>query len=100
MRFFLVLALFVVVVRAAPARADDIRLQWPLRPGLPVVCRAFDPPDPDWRPGHPGVDLAGTPGQPVYAAGAGTVVFAGFTGAWLATTSNGDSACRPLGFVA
>ena len=77
MRFFLVLALFVVVVRAAPARADDIRLQWPLRPGLPVVCRAFDPPDPDWRPGHRGVDLAGTPGQPVYAAGAGTVVFAG-----------------------
>ena len=77
MRFFLVLALFVVVVRAAPARADDIRLQWPLRPGLPVVCRAFDPPDPDWRPGHRGVDLAGTPGQPVYAAGRGMVVFAG-----------------------
>ena len=52
-------------------------LQWPLRPGVPVVCRTFDPPERDWQPGHRGVDLVGAPGQPVYAAGAGTVVFAG-----------------------
>lgn len=75
MRFLV--ALLVAVACAAPARADGFRLQWPLRPGVPVVCRTFDPPKPDWRPGHRGVDLAGAPGQPVYAAGAGTVVFAG-----------------------
>ena len=59
------------------ADADDGRLWWPLRPGTPPVTRLFDAPSPDWRPGHRGVDLAGSPGQPVYAAAAGTVVFAG-----------------------
>jgi hypothetical protein len=39
--------------------------------------RAFDAPSPNWNRGHRGVDLAGVPGQPVDAAGAGTVVFAG-----------------------
>jgi murein DD-endopeptidase MepM/ murein hydrolase activator NlpD len=75
MRFLV--ALLVAVVCSAPARADRFRLQWPLRSGVPVVCRTFDPPERDWQPGHRGVDLAGAPGQPVYAAGAGTVVFAG-----------------------
>ena len=70
-------ALLAALAWAAPARADDIGLQWPLRPGFPVVCRPFDAPAPDWQPGHRGVDLIGAPGQPVYAAGAGTVVFAG-----------------------
>jgi murein DD-endopeptidase MepM/ murein hydrolase activator NlpD len=61
----------------APAiRADDGRLDWPLRP-RPAVLRTFDAPSPNWKPGHRGVDLAGVAGQPVYAAGAGTVVFAG-----------------------
>jgi murein DD-endopeptidase MepM/ murein hydrolase activator NlpD len=64
------------LVSAAPAVAAQDRLDWPLRPP-PAVARAFDAPTPDWKPGHRGVDLAGTPGQPVYAAGAGTVVFAG-----------------------
>ncbi|KLO30182.1 peptidase M23 [Mycolicibacter heraklionensis] len=64
---------------AAPARGDTIRLQWPLRP-RPVVVRQFDAPRPDWQRGHRGVDLAGAPGQPVYAAGAATVVFAGRSG--------------------
>jgi murein DD-endopeptidase MepM/ murein hydrolase activator NlpD len=41
------------------------------------VTRAFDAPSPNWNPGHRGVDLTGAPGQPVYAAGAGTVVYAG-----------------------
>ncbi len=75
-------ALIVAVVGAAlaagvvPARGDDARLDWPLRP-RPAVVRAFDAPSPDWRSGHRGVDLAGSPGQPVYAAGAGSVVYAG-----------------------
>ena len=49
---------------------------WPLA-GAPVVVGPFDPPAEPWLPGHRGVDLAGTLGQPVYAAGAGTVSFAG-----------------------
>lgn len=41
------------------------------------MTRGFDAPERNWQPGHRGVDLAGAPGQPVYAAGPGTVVFAG-----------------------
>ncbi|CAJ1506321.1 M23 family metallopeptidase [[Mycobacterium] holstebronense] len=64
---------------AAPAHGDTVRLDWPLRP-RPAVVRRFDAPRPDWQRGHRGVDLAGEPGQPVYAAGGGTVVFAGRSG--------------------
>ena len=66
----------VWVLCAAPVRADEGRLEWPLRP-RPVVVRQFDAPSPNWQRGHRGVDLATTSGQPVYAAAAGTVVFAG-----------------------
>jgi murein DD-endopeptidase MepM/ murein hydrolase activator NlpD len=65
-----------VVVWAAPAHAGGVRMSWPLRPP-PNVTRMFDAPSPDWNRGHRGVDLAGTPGQAVYAAGEATVVFAG-----------------------
>jgi murein DD-endopeptidase MepM/ murein hydrolase activator NlpD len=70
------LILCFTLVSAAPAVADDVRLDWPLRPP-PAVVRGFDAPSPDWHPGHRGVDLPGTPGQPVYAAGPATVLFAG-----------------------
>lgn len=70
------LLLCVAVVGAPRAIAEDARLDWPLRPP-PAVTRGFAAPSPDWLPGHRGVDLAGAPGQPVYAAGAATVVFAG-----------------------
>jgi murein DD-endopeptidase MepM/ murein hydrolase activator NlpD len=71
-------ALFTVLALAvAPnATADGGRLEWPLQP-RPAVVRQFDAPDPDWQHGHRGVDLAGVADQPVYAAAAGTVVFAG-----------------------
>jgi murein DD-endopeptidase MepM/ murein hydrolase activator NlpD len=49
---------------------------WPLAPA-PTVSRAFQPPSKPYGPGHRGVDLIGAPGQPVLAAGAGTVVYAG-----------------------
>lgn len=52
------------------------RFDWPLRP-RPTVEKRFDKPEHDWLPGHRGVDLAGAPDQPVLAAGAGIVVFAG-----------------------
>ena len=61
---------------AAQASAEGGRLDWPLHPD-PAVVAAFDAPSPNWQRGHRGVDLAATPGQLVYAAGSGTVVFAG-----------------------
>ncbi|AFC55215.1 M23 peptidase domain-containing protein [Mycobacterium paraintracellulare] len=73
---WMALTLGAALVSAVPAAADDDRLDWPLRPP-PAVTRAFDAPVQDWHPGHRGVDLAGAAGQPVYAAGAATVVFAG-----------------------
>jgi murein DD-endopeptidase MepM/ murein hydrolase activator NlpD len=39
--------------------------------------RPFEAPTDPYGPGHRGVDLGGTPGQPVHAAAAGAVVFAG-----------------------
>src|ERR1700704_5006640 len=72
----LAVLLTVGLVSATPATAEASRLDWPLRP-RPAVMRVFDAPSPNWNRGHRGVDLAGAPGQPVYAAAAGTVVFAG-----------------------
>jgi cell wall-associated NlpC family hydrolase len=48
---------------------------WPLQP-TPPVARPFDPPSEDWHAGHRGVDLRGSPGQPVLAPSAGRVAFA------------------------
>ncbi|TFV56480.1 M23 family metallopeptidase [Mycobacterium sp. PS03-16] len=75
MRVF-VACVVLAVAWAAPVRADDGRLDWPLRP-RPAVLRTFDAPALKWQPGHRGVDLAARPGQEVRAARAGTVVFAG-----------------------
>jgi murein DD-endopeptidase MepM/ murein hydrolase activator NlpD len=72
-RFVLILTALLL---AAPAHADGVRFEWPLRP-RPAVVRGFDAPSPDWNRGHRGVDLAGAAEQPVYTAGTGTVVFAG-----------------------
>jgi murein DD-endopeptidase MepM/ murein hydrolase activator NlpD len=70
------LILSLALLTAIPASADDMRLRWPLRPP-PAVARGFDAPSPNWNAGHRGVDLTGAPGQPVYAAGDATVVYAG-----------------------
>lgn len=75
MRIAAALAILVLVTTPS-AHADTGRLAWPLRP-RPAVLRTFDAPDPDWQHGHRGVDLSGAPGQGVYAAAPGTVVFAG-----------------------
>jgi murein DD-endopeptidase MepM/ murein hydrolase activator NlpD len=58
------------------AGAADPTGVWPLEP-VPAVLRGFDPPTSPWSAGHRGVDLAGTVGQQVHAALAGTVAFAG-----------------------
>lgn len=70
------LLLTIGMLCAAPVAADDGRLHWPIAP-RPAVLRTFYAPAPDWNRGHRGVDLSGSPGQLVYAAAGGTVVFAG-----------------------
>lgn len=80
MRVLIIAGLLVLPTAWVPmpeCPADWPRLQWPLSPAPATVTRYFDAPTPDWQRGHRGVDLAGVPGQPVYAAGPGTVVFAG-----------------------
>jgi murein DD-endopeptidase MepM/ murein hydrolase activator NlpD len=54
---------------------------WPLAvptgAARPTIVRGFEPPSQRWQAGHRGVDLLGTVGQEVRAAGAGTVSYAG-----------------------
>ncbi|MGH3759582.1 M23 family metallopeptidase [Actinophytocola sp.] len=59
-----------------PTPPAGVRFGWPLAPPHPVV-RPFDAPSTPYGPGHRGVDLGGTAGEAVLAAGAGVVVFAG-----------------------
>lgn len=51
------------------------RWVWPLDP-VPEIVHRFDPPDDPWGPGNRGVDLLGSPAQPVLAIAAGEVTFA------------------------
>jgi murein DD-endopeptidase MepM/ murein hydrolase activator NlpD len=77
----------VLVVQHSPA-AWGLSLIAPI-PG-PVV-RPFNAPTPDWLPGHRGVDLLGTPGEQVVAAGAGTISYAGMlAGRGVLVISHGD----------
>src|SRR4051794_14493798 len=66
----------LVVPSPASAAPPSVLWGWPLA-GEPVVTRGFDPPPTPYAAGHRGVDLAGTVGQPVLTAGAGTVAVAG-----------------------
>jgi murein DD-endopeptidase MepM/ murein hydrolase activator NlpD len=64
---------------------------WPLDPE-PAVLSGFDPPRTPWGPGHRGVDLAAAVGQPVRAARAGTVSFAGrLAGRGVVVVDHGDT---------
>ncbi|GAB6987368.1 M23 family metallopeptidase [Nocardioides pyridinolyticus] len=77
-RLALLLTLLAVVLVPLPARAaeaDPVGV-WPLVPE-PEVVHGFDPPDDPWGAGHRGVDLRGSPGQPVRAALPGRVTWAG-----------------------
>lgn len=71
------LLLFLVLVFREPAAADPGPVPDTVRPVPGPVLRAFDPPEFDWLPGHRGVDLAGVPGETVFAPMAGRVAFAG-----------------------
>ena len=74
-----VLLLFLMVLSAplpaGAAETDPVGV-WPLLPE-PDVVRGFDPPADPWGAGHRGVDLRGSPGQPVRAALPGRVTWAG-----------------------
>ena len=75
----LVAAVWVAGAIPAPAARADGRWQWPVPPPA-AVLHGFAPPAHDWLPGHRGVDLAAGVGEPVLAAGAGVVAFAGAVG--------------------
>jgi hypothetical protein len=53
-----------------------VHFAWPLPPPHPVL-RPFQPPTTPYGPGHRGVDLGGTVGEAVLAAGDGLVLYAG-----------------------
>ena len=63
-------------VAAPPSRTLRNRWHWPLEPE-PVVTRRFQRPASTWGPGHRGIDLAASSGQPVLAAAAGRVTHVG-----------------------
>ena len=72
---FLLLCLSLAQLSPPASAAPGQPAVWPLDP-RPEVIRAFDQPDQPWLPGHRGIDLSGTPGQPVRAATAGTITYA------------------------
>ncbi|MFI6319563.1 M23 family metallopeptidase [Nonomuraea sp. NPDC050556] len=74
--FVTLLALALITLTPSPAAAAPSPWQWPLS-GTPTILRRFAPPPAPWLSGHRGVDLAATPGTPVYAAGPGTITYAG-----------------------
>jgi hypothetical protein len=61
---------------AAPAASAEPAFVAPLPSPLQML-RRFDPPAQPWLAGNRGVDLAARAGEPVFAAGAGTVLYAG-----------------------
>ena len=78
-RLLLVLTVLAVALAPAPvASAAPPSALWnqPLA-GEPAVTRPFDRLPTPYAAGHRGVDLAGAAGEPVLAAGAGVVAFAG-----------------------
>lgn len=85
-------AALVCPVRAlgAPGDPDPVGV-WPLAP-VPAVVAGFDPPSSTWGAGHRGVDLLGSPGQPVRAALPGTVSFVGrIAGRGIVVVDHGDT---------
>lgn len=62
--------------RLAAVSDGPARWGWPLA-GHPAVIGPYDPPPEPWLPGHRGVDLAGTAGEPVRAVADGVVSYSG-----------------------
>lgn len=87
---FLLILIDSGTAAAEPDPVDPVGV-WPLQPTHEIV-HDFDPPDVPWGSGHRGVDLAGTVGQSVHTALAGTVAFVGkIAGKPVVTISHGDT---------
>jgi peptidase M23-like protein len=83
----LLCATVLTMLIAQPAAAAD----WPLRP-RPEMVHGFERPPSPWLPGHRGVDLAGSPGQPVLSAAPGTISYAGqLAGRGVVVVSHGQT---------
>jgi murein DD-endopeptidase MepM/ murein hydrolase activator NlpD len=77
--------------RLAPRHPSAETGVWPLEP-RPALARGFDPPVTRYSAGHRGVDLVGSSGQPVRAAVAGRVTFAGrLAGRGVVVVSHGST---------
>ncbi|WPF65330.1 MULTISPECIES: M23 family metallopeptidase [unclassified Corynebacterium] len=80
-RIYLLLCFFCVLILLFSSIAPPHAFAWvsPTThgPSPGVVHQAYNPPQHNWLSGHRGVDLAATPGSPIYAAGDGTVAFIG-----------------------
>ena len=80
-RLLLVLLVAAGLLAPAAAAADPVppppSLWTPPLTGPPSVSRPFEAPPHPYGAGHRGVDLHGSPGMPVLAAGDGVVAFAG-----------------------
>ncbi len=64
---------------------------WPLAYSSPAIVNHFDPPAVPWQAGHRGVDLAGIEDEPVYAAGAGVITYAGLVaGVGVVSVNHGE----------
>lgn len=74
MRKALIALALAVAAAGIPGGAAGAAVLWPV-PG--TVIADFDPPEPNWLPGHRGIDLAVEPGDVVVSPRAGVVVFAG-----------------------
>ena len=59
----------------SPALSAPAKWDWPISPHS--ITHGFDRPAQNWLPGHRGVDLAGSIGDQVFAAGSGEIKFAG-----------------------
>ena len=88
---FLLSPLLTVSVALTPMVDPDPVGVWPLQPE-PAVVAYFDPPASPYGAGHRGVDLAGSVGQEVHAALAGTVTYAGrLAGRGVVVVSHGET---------
>lgn len=71
------LATVIIVLALTLAATFPAGAATHVRPVPGEMTRPYDPPEQNWLPGHRGVDLAGTEGEPVHSSGVGTVHFAG-----------------------